>query len=26
MSEVERYLIKTEIEDEEVVNQTLIGL
>lgn len=26
MSEVERYLIKTEMEDEEVVNQTLIGL
>jgi hypothetical protein len=26
MSEVERYLIKTEMEDEEVINQTLIGL
>ena len=26
MSEVERYLIKTEMDDEKVINQTLIGL
>lgn len=26
MSEVERYLIKTEINDKKVINQTLIGL
>lgn len=25
LSEVERYLIKTEIEDDKVINQILIG-